>query len=475
MNPLEQVNKYLHSLERRLRWGAFTKGAAMTAIAALIATILLVLYTNAYAFSDISLRIARVLLVISLALVIGFGLLLPLLSLNRRRAARRAESEMPEFNERLLTFAEKNRQDDPFLELLAADTMEVAQVAHPDRLISPAWMFGSASAAAFASLGLIWLIVSGPGFMGYGASLLWAGAPREGMRAGFYEIVIVPGNKSVRKKSDQNVTAQLVGFDSRSATLYAKFAGTSKWEPAPMAPQPSGAGFEFLFAGLPDSVEYYVESKGVRSKTYNLTAVEIPGIKKLRVTYNYPKWAGLKPAVEEPGGDLRAIEGTEATVAIETDKPLKSAVIILDSGDRIEMQKGEANWLSASLPIKSDGMYHIATVDKSEDIRLSEDYFIEAQKEQPPKVKIARPNRDFKVNPIEEVTVQVEAEDDFALQDVALSYSVNGGPEKSVSLLKRKGVKTAEGETMLSLEDFKLVPGDVVALHARARDARRRP
>ena len=229
-------------------------------------------------------------------------------------------------------------------------------------------------------------------------------------------------------------------------------------------PQPSGVGFEFLFAGLPDSVQYYVESNGVRSKTYNLTAVEIPGIKKLRVTYNYPKWAGLKPAVEEPGGDLRAIEGTEATVAIETDKPLKSAVIILDNGERIEMQKGEANWLSASVPIKSDGMYHIATVDKSEDIRLSDDYFIEAQKEQPPKVKIARPARDFKVNPIEEVTVQVEAEDDFALQDVVLSYSVNGGPEKNVSLLKHKGAKTAEGETMLSLEDFKLVPGDVVAL-----------
>ena len=56
---------------------------------------------------------------------------------------------MPEFNERLLTFAEKNHQNDPFLELLAADTMEVAQSAHPDRLVSPAWMFGSASAAAF--------------------------------------------------------------------------------------------------------------------------------------------------------------------------------------------------------------------------------------------------------------------------------------------------------------------------------------
>jgi hypothetical protein len=251
VNPLEQVNGYLRSLERRLRWGAITRGAAVTTVAALFATVLLVLYINAYSFSDGSLLIARVLLVICLALAVGFGLLLPIVSLNRRRAAKRAELAIPEFNARLLTFAERHSQDDPFLELLAADTMEVANTADLRRVLSPAWLFGSASAAAFASLGLIWLILAGPGFMGHGASLLWAGAPRDGMKAGFYEIIVTPGSRSVRTKSDQMVSAQLVGFDARSATVYAKFAGTSKWEPAPMMPQPSGVGFEFLFAGLP--------------------------------------------------------------------------------------------------------------------------------------------------------------------------------------------------------------------------------
>ena len=50
------------------------------------------------------------------------------------------------------------------------------------------------------------------------------------------------------------------------------------------------------------------------------------------------------------------------------------------------------------------------------------------------------------------------------MQDLVLAYSVNGGPEKTVSLAKNKGAKTIEGETMISLEDFKLQPGDVVAL-----------
>src|SRR5204862_3109119 len=141
----------------------------------------------------------------------------------------------------------------------------------------------------------------------------------------FYDVVVARGTGSVRNTSDQMVSAQRVGFDARTAMLCGKCAGPSNCEPAPLMPQPSGAGLEFLFAGLPDSVEYYVESNGVRSKTYTLTAIDLPGIKKHRVTYTYPKWAGLKDFTEDPGGDLRAIEGSDATVAIETDKPLAQA------------------------------------------------------------------------------------------------------------------------------------------------------
>ena len=105
-------------------------------------------------------------------------------------------------------------------------------------------------------------------------------------------------------------------------------------------------------------------------------------------------------------------------------------------------------------------------------MRLTEDYFIEAQKDAPPTVRITRPGRDAKVNPIEEVPVTVEAEDDFGLRGVELHYSVNGGPEKIVPLAQAKNQKTAGGATTLTLEDFKLTPGDVVSLYASARDAR---
>ena len=155
------------------------------------------------------------------------------------------------------------------------------------------------------------------------------------------------------------------------------------------------------------------EANGVRSKEYKLTAIDLPSVKKLRVTYEYPKWSALKEAVDDPGGDLRAIEGSVATIAIETDQRLGQGALILDDGSRIDLERGEGNWLTARVPVNKDGMYHIAAVEKGEDVRLSEDYFIEAQKEEPPKVRIARPGSDARVSPIEEVAVAVEAGDDF--------------------------------------------------------------
>ena len=93
-------------------------------------------------------------------------------------------------------------------------------------------------------------------------------------------------------------------------------------------------------------------------------------------------------------------------------------------------------------------------------------------KDNPPEVKITRPGRDFRATPIEEVTVAVEAKDDFGLKDVELHYSVNGGAEKTVSMLPAKGAKTASGSHTIALEDFKVEPGDIVSLYAAAKDAR---
>ena len=302
-----------------------------------------------------------------------------------------------------------------------------------------AWIFSFSSVAVSALLVLLWL-ASGPGFLGYGTSLLWGGLPKGDVKP-FYSIQVDPGNRTIRKRTDQVVTAVLMGFNAPSVRFFARYASSPQWEQADMRPQAGGSGYQFLIAGVPESLEYYVEAGGVRSATYKLNVVDLPSVKNIRVTYHYPEWTGMKDSVEDPGGDLRAVEGTVAEVVIHTDRPLANGTLLLDDGSKIGLREGpsDSNTLVARVPIQKDGMYHVAAVESGEDVRLSEDYFIEAQKDQPPEVAITRPGRDFKASPIEEVTVAVNAKDDFGLKDMLLHYSVNGGPEKTVSLLPNKG------------------------------------
>jgi hypothetical protein len=472
MNTLDALNDYLRRIERALRFVALSRGAAATAGAALVATVVLAFLIHRNAFAPAGLLLARSALFLAVATAAAFGIVIPMLAMNRRRAARRAEQVFPEFEQRLLTLAERGDSGsrDPFLVLVAAEAAEVARKAKPSRVASRGRLAAFATSAAGALAVLLWLIVAGPGYLGDGASLLWAGTPKSG--PGYlHGIRVAPGNATVRRKSDQWVTASLQGFDTPDVRLFARFRGGSKWEETPMTPRAGGTGYEFLFAALPDDVDYYVAARGVRSGTYKLAVRDLPGVRKLKVTYHYPKWTGLSDKTEEPGGDLRAIEGTIADLEIEFDKPVDSAAVAFDNGTSVKLE-GDGVQQHVQLPIERDGMYHFASLEGGQPARLTEDYFIEAQKDAAPMVKIDRPGRDARVSPIEEVPVLVEAEDDFALHEVALHYSVNGGPERTVDLLPRAGAKQATGKTLLYLEDLKLSPGDVVGLYAVARDAR---
>ena len=470
MNTRDQLNHYLSGLETRLRWLTVSKGIAIALGVALLATLSMVWFTNAMAFSSTSITIARVVLFLALAAALGFALVLPLLRLNIRKAADRAEQEFPEFKQRLLTYIERGEARDPMLDLLASDAVKVANHTEPERIAPRKNILSYAAGGALAGAALIWLIIGAPGFLGYGSSMLWAGA--KGINGNFYDILVEPGNKLVRRKSDQMITATLKGFQSPEVRLYARYKSATKWEEAAMLPRSNGSAYEFLFGALPEPVDYYVEASGVRSQTFRLDVADLPGIKNIKVTYHFPAWLNLKDVVEEPGGDLRAVAGTVAELTVETDRPLTNGEILMDDGTRIALTPAQGNFTTAKIPVEKDGMFHFAALERGENVRLSEDYFIEARQDQAPTVKIVTPRGDAKVSPIEEVTVIVEASDDFSLETMELHYSVNGGAEKTVSLLPARGVKEASGKTLIALEDYKLAPGDVVAIYAVAKDAR---
>jgi hypothetical protein len=475
MTAREQLHAYIAQLEQRLRWSTLLRGIAILTGGALVATLALVTIANALAFSHGSVTAARFALILILAIAAAAGLALPLRRLTRRRAIGTAEAAFPQFQQRLTTFTERahinDDHHDPFIELLAGDTLDVAQSAEPKQFVTDRRLWISLSTGVGAFVILLWMIAAGPGFLGYGASLLWTGPHHD--KPALYDLRVTPGDAVVRRHADQMVSALPTGLRSPSVKVHARFQSSSKWEEIAMQPKAFGSfagGYEFLFAGLPENVEYYVTAGAMTSKHFNIRVTDLPSVKQIRVTYHYPAWTGLPPEVEERGGDLRAVIGTQAELEVSTDRPLPGSQIQLDNGQQVKLTAGQNNVYHGTVKMDRDGVYHVAGVEQGQPVRVSEDFFIEARKASPPQISLARPGHDYHASPIEEVTVAAKATDEYGLHGVTLHYSVNGGPETTVDLLKQNGAKQADGSTTLSLETFKLIPGDLVSVYATAKD-----
>src|SRR5579863_7305932 len=192
MSFREQLHAYIAQLEQRLRWSTLLRGLAILTGSALLATLVLVTIANALAFSHGSVTAARFALILVLAIAAAAGLALPLRRLTRRRAIGTAEAAFPQFQQRLTTFAERDGESskDPFIELLAGDALDVAQTAEPKQMVTDRRLWISLGTAVGSCALLIWMIAAGPGFLGYGASLLWTGARKPAI----YDLRVTPGD-----------------------------------------------------------------------------------------------------------------------------------------------------------------------------------------------------------------------------------------------------------------------------------------
>src|SRR6202166_1754644 len=160
MSFREQLHAYIAQLEQRLRWSTWLRGLAILTGSALLATLALVAIANALAFSQGSVTAARFGLILILVIAAAAGLALPLRRLTRRRAIGTAEAAFPQFQQRLTTFIERDGQD-PFVELLAGDTLEVAQSAEPTQLVTDRRLWTSLGAGTGACAILVWMIAAG--------------------------------------------------------------------------------------------------------------------------------------------------------------------------------------------------------------------------------------------------------------------------------------------------------------------------
>lgn len=330
---------------------------------------------------------------------------------------------------------------------------------------SSAWLGGVATAVLLIAL-------FGPGFQGTAGSLLlspWKTADA----ANPYAIDVQPGDILIPRGSDQEITAFTRGFETDQVEIAVRRGESETWERFRMVPSEAGDGFGILLFDLTESTAYSVESEGVRSPVYTIEVADLPYVDRIDLEYVFPRYTGLAPRTVEDAGDIAVLRGTEARLTITPTIPTHAGQIVLQGlGEPISLELFNGT-LSGAFTVERETFYRVELAGPNgEFVVASPDYLIEPLDDQPPAISIREPGRDMRANPIEEVYVEVEAEDDYGLGRLELRFSVNGGEEQSVALHEsgRGGVKELSRGHTFFLEELPLEPGDFVSYYATATD-----
>jgi hypothetical protein len=475
MNAYESLLTKVQQVRRRWRSEVLVKGISLFVASAIVLLVLGVWGADLFGFRLHAVWAVRLFAGCAILFAGWYFLYLP----NRIRItdvqiAQYIEEKYPQLEDRLVTAVEYGvnaSSSSGVIELLIKDALgktaliDLSIFLNPGRLIS----FGMLGLAAL--LILFGLLNWGPSFFPYGFSHLYAPWTEASFGAPMM-IKITPGDVELPKGSDQQIRAQLVGFDNPDVRLYSQAEGSEPWVSTAMEPDPRGSSFQYLLVDLRSSTRYYAEANGVKSKAYTLRVLDLAKVDAIDLTYHFPAYTGMAGQTVRNEGDISALKGTKVEMRIRLNRPAESARLLFDNQSTLELSRIAAQDFSGTLALQRSGSYVVQiTETRGNHHTGSPEYGIEALEDQVPKVIITRPMKDVRATNVEEVFSEIKAEDDIGMGKLELHYSVNGGPEKSAGLYDGKPRQPSViGSHTFFLEEFGLQPGDVVSYYAMGWD-----
>lgn len=324
--------------------------------------------------------------------------------------------------------------------------------------------------AAGVAVGAVALFAYGPSYLRHTLSAIFV-VSRGVEAAAPYRIDVTPGDATVAKGADQMIGAALSGFDAADAAILVRKGPDAAFERVPMVKTESGS-YEGMLFDLAESMDYVIEAAGVRSAVHKLNVVELPYAKKIDLEYRYPSYTGLEPRVIEDGGDIAVLGGTDVKLTITPTMASGGGRIVLGEDESVPLTANADGTLTTSFVARKDGFYRVELDSpRGERVTASPQYTIDLLEDLAPTVKLVKPGRDTDATPVEEFFVEAQADDDYAVKNLQLVYSVNGGAEKTVNLFAgaRATNEVTAGHTFY-MEELGVKAGDSVSYYARATD-----
>ncbi len=468
--------RLLVKAKRKVQRERLLKGVAI-----LIAYLLLVSIVSAYVlaqenFSDKAILWSRILGLIGFLLILWKGILSPLLKpASLSRVSRFLEQRYPHLRDRVSTAVEVSKPDseiDPAVrDLVERDAYQQLKRVRQPRFYWPRISGASLIVAAIAVLLFSGLYLGGPTEFAYSINKLlgsWADPDQPPL----YEVLVTPGNATVGEHGDLEIRATLIGFDAREVTLNALYENQPQWESVRMFPDTNTGEYMFLFFDIREPIDYYVEAEGIRSDEFRIEVSEVPRATKVKITLQFPSYTGLSDATFEDEQIIRALEGTRVQLEITTDQPVRRGFLRFEEADEIQLEVLQNGVLTAEFKIAGDDFFRLHFANSEGILNPGSDEFVvQALKDQKPIISFNQPGRDRAVTNIEEVYSELQVEDDHGISALRLHYSVNGEPDQTADLAFPRGAKHITSSHTFYLEEMELLPGDFVSYYGKASDS----
>ena len=367
------------------------------------------------------------------------------------RVARFVEERCPELEDRVASAAALAASGPAtgFRELLLADAAERLRGIDPARVVTPARVRRAAARGGLALAVLAAVAVFGSAPLSRIAATAWLHALPSGA-----ELAVDPGDFVLVAGQPLRVRARFRGGNGvrgRTPPILSVLDGMT---PRQIRMRPAGGGWVAEFPSVARSFRYRVAAAAFTSRDYLVEALSPPRVTRIDVEYTYPAFTGRAPRVEEDGGDLFAPAGTAARLVVRTDKPVAQGALVLSDGRRVALDDAGDGRRTATLVVEGNGRYAVRVVDAHGlSNRDAGDYVIRAAADRPPAVRVVRPGGDREITPLEEVTIEVQADDDHAVDRLDLVYTVAGRADRALPFDVPERAAAVTGVRTLFVED----------------------
>lgn len=474
-NPRAQLLEVVRQVRRRWRIKLALRGAVGFLIAGIVAILAIAYTLEALKFTPSAIFWFRIVTGLVLVAAGAWFFARPLSrKVTDEQVVLYLEEHEPSLDSTILSAMEASKRPGDWspvlINRLVENAIERAHEIHEgqrierDPMMRYAWISGGVALAAVA------LFTFGPAYLRHALSAIFV-ISTDAEAAAPYRIEVKPGSIKVPKGADQMINATIAGFDAADAIILIRKSSSAAFERVPMVKGENGA-YEGMLFDLAEPLDYLVEAAGVRSPVFNLNVVELPYVKKLDLEFTYPAYTGLAPRKIEDGGDVAVLKGTNVRVTITPTMASKGGRVVLGDKESVPLAANADGTLMAQFTAQHDGFYHVE-LDSAGGDRLpaSPQYTVDLLSDLAPTVKLSKPGRDTDATPVQEFFIEAQADDDYAVKNLQLVYSVNGGPEKTIPLFNgTKPVAEVTAGHTFYMEELGVKAGDSLSYYAKATD-----